>query len=465
MFGTVLALLATWAVGMPLFASPDEPAHLFKAYGTAHGQLVGDEEPGWPANIRRFDVPPAMRTPDLRCYFGSPAQPANCATGSDPNTLSSAAVYPPFWYAAVGMPTRLVGRASTQRAYRITAAALCAALIAVAFHIARRSRQRRLTPLMLVGLPPMAVFLAGTVNPNAFEVCAFLVLAALMLHLQHRQARTAMGGAIVGCIVAAVLLSRFASALWVVAFAVVVAVLLGWNGLKPFLNRRFLTPALGCTAGATALLVAWSRYAKVQADDPRTATQMGLFAVARTTLRALPTLSRQMIGVLGWLDTELPWFVYAAFAVFSVVIVVGVVWSRDRRLIAATALVLLSLVVAPVATNVLTAARAGLIWQGRYSLPLFALLGPLGMLGWHQVVGQRPHLAPWLRWGACVAFAGAEIAAFWQALRRYCVGANGPIWLSGNLPWHPGVAPMLLIAVNAVLVVAMCSLLLRSTAR
>ena len=112
MFGTVLALLATWAVGMPLFASPDEPAHLFKAYGTAHGQLVGDEEPGWPANIRRFDVPPAMRTPDLRCYFGSPAQPANCATGSDPNTLSSAAVYPPFWYAAVGMPTRLVGRAN-----------------------------------------------------------------------------------------------------------------------------------------------------------------------------------------------------------------------------------------------------------------------------------------------------------------------------------------------------------------
>jgi hypothetical protein len=78
-FVALLALLATWAVAIPRFAVPDEPAHWYKAYGTATGQGIGVEFPGLPDNIREYDTPDEMGITDLRCYFGQPDVPAACA--------------------------------------------------------------------------------------------------------------------------------------------------------------------------------------------------------------------------------------------------------------------------------------------------------------------------------------------------------------------------------------------------
>ena len=55
-FLALLVVVTTWAVGIPRFASPDEPAHIYKAYGTAHGELLGAPAPGLsrqPARVRR----------------------------------------------------------------------------------------------------------------------------------------------------------------------------------------------------------------------------------------------------------------------------------------------------------------------------------------------------------------------------------------------------------------------------
>jgi hypothetical protein len=85
--GYLLALiivLATWAVGMPRFGSPDEPAHVYKAYGTAHGELLGAPAPGFPDNLREFDgtrFPRAAEPQLLRPTSGRPrsrARPTSC---------------------------------------------------------------------------------------------------------------------------------------------------------------------------------------------------------------------------------------------------------------------------------------------------------------------------------------------------------------------------------------------------
>ena len=47
------------------------------------------------------------------------------------------------------------------------------------------------------------------------------------------------------------------------------------------------------------------------------------------------------------------------------------------------------------------------------------------------------------------------VAAFWQMLRRFSVGANGKIWLDDPLPWQPAIAPIPLIVINSVLAVAL----------
>ena len=49
----------------------------------------------------------------------------------------------------------------------------------------------------------------------------------------------------------------------------------------------------------------------------------------------------------------------------------------------------------------------------------------------------------------------AEVGAFWQTLRRFTVGAHGKVLLTGDLSWEPPVAPMLLVAINAVAMLAL----------
>jgi hypothetical protein len=441
-FALLMVMFTTWTIGMPLFTSPDEAAHLYKAYGTAHLEMLGDVQPGQSTNIRVFDVP----------------------SGHDGVMASTAAVYPPFWYAVVGGAARVIGESTHQRAYRAISALLCAALIALAFESARRSRQASLSPLLLIGMTPMTVFLTGTLNPNGFEIAGFILAWSLCLHLGRPRVATVSAGFIVGALVAAMLLSRFASVVWVAAAGVIAAILLGWAGIRQ-LGRRFFIPAIGCAVAAVGALAAWSAYSGVSADDPRTAVDWTRGHVIRETIDRLPGLTKQMIGQLGWLDTPMPFVVHLLFGLLTLVVIIGVVLSRDRRLMVVTALVVVALLVVPIVVNVISAPTAGLIWQGRYSLSMFAAFGFIGMLAWRTTLDRVPsaEVEVLLRYGVCTAFVVAEVVAFWQALRRYTVGSHGKIWLTDPLPWQPDVAPMVLIVVNLLAATALCGAILRST--
>jgi hypothetical protein len=464
-FAALMVLFATWAIGMPLFTSPDEAAHLYKAYGTAHGELLGATQEGITSNTRIYDVPAVMGTPDLLCYFGKPDVPAACAVGHAGATASTAAVYPPPWYLAVGIGPRVLDQSTHQRAYRISAAVLVALLMTAAFALARRSAARRWTPLLLISLPPMTVFLSGTVNPNAFEIAGFMVLWSLLLHVDDERATSARSGALVGALTAGLALSRFASLLWLVV-AVVLAVALLGGSVRRFLRWQFLAPAGGVAFGGLAVLGIWSRLAHAGVADQGSGVDWSTTRIIRATLDRMPELSQQMIGVLGWLDTRLPGVVFVLYGALTLTALAGVVLSRNRHIIAATVVALIGLVAVPVFTHVMGARTAGLIWQGRYSLPLYASLGVLGMLGWHRTATERtlPAATPSVvRVGAVTCFAVAEVLGFWQALRRYTVGADGRIVLTGDLPWQPDVAPVVLQIVNALAVAALCAVLLRST--
>lgn len=449
LFVALAVLLGTWVVGMPLFTSPDEAAHLFRAYAVAHGEVLGDTLPGQSPNIRHLDVPVRMAPPiDLVCYFGQSTVPASCAVGPNGTTDSSAGTYPPFWYGVVGGVVRAVGQSTHQRAYRFVGALMCAALIAAALTVARRSSAGRFAPLVLLGLTPMATFLAGGVNPNAFEIAGFVLLWSLLLVHDHPRAASAIGGALVGGLAGAMLLARFASAIWLAAALVIAVVLLGRTGLRRFWHRGFLLAACGTGGVAAALVLWWSSYAGATTDNPATALDWTTGRVVRHTIGLLPDITQQMVGVLGWLDTELPWPVYVLWAGYTALAVAGVVVARDLRLGLAAIAVVAGLAVVPVAVNVVSAGATGLIWQGRYSLPLFAALGVLGAIGWSRAAAVRPTLATAVRVGAGATFVLGQTIAFWAGLRRFTVGTAGKVWLDDPLPWHPGVSPMLLVVVH-----------------
>ena len=152
--------------------------------GLRHGTLRGARRrAAWAVDqhppVRRAQIDGARPTaPTTGCSAtsSSPTCPAACAVGNDGATISTAAVYPPFWYAVVGgggsrhgpghPPTRVPGR---------QCAAVRRRSSPLAFESARRSRQSSLSPLLLIGLTPMTVFLAGTLNPNGFEIAGFVL--------------------------------------------------------------------------------------------------------------------------------------------------------------------------------------------------------------------------------------------------------------------------------------------------
>lgn len=465
LFAVLLALLATWAVATPRFAVPDEPAHWYKAYGTATGQGIGVEFPGLPDNIREYATPAEMGITDLRCYFGQPEIPASCASEIVGTAISTAALAPPFWYGTVGGTARVFGVETSQRAYRMISAAICAALIAIAFGVAATSRTRRSMPLLLTSLTPMALFISAGVTPNGFEIAVFVLVWSLLLLVGPETRPGTRSGILVGALLGAAVISRFAASIWVLAGALVLLSLLGFRGLRRFATMRFLAPA-GSILGLSVLALAWwSRSVGFEVRDEAVASDWSTGRVISYTIGALPEITQQMAGVLGWLDTEIPAIAYLAVGVGAGVSAVGVGLSRDRRLVLAAICLVALLCVVPVVVNVVTAPTAGLVWQGRYSLSLFVGFTVLGMIGWtrHVDMSGRSDRAQLAAIIAAAAFVVAEVLAFWQMLRRFTVGANGKIWLVQPLPWSPSVAPMVLIAANAVGATLLVAVLLRAS--
>jgi Predicted membrane protein (DUF2142) len=212
--------------------------------------------------------------------------------------------------------------------------------------------------------------------------------------------------------------------------------------------------AVGPTAVALVLSWLWAVYARFEVKDDRLVNSLTLRAALRLSVDNWPEYLRETIGVLGWLDTRLPSFVYAMWiAALVVVAVVHLRSATGRRVVAFAALVAVWLAL-PLVINGFTNSRAGLTYQGRYSLPIF--VGVVFLPMWNdRSILRLPRLSQrWLVGATLALVVVAEVGAFWQMLRRFTVGADGKIVLTGRLPWQPSVAPMLLIAINAVAILA-----------
>ena len=170
-FVAMLVVVVTWAIGIPRFASPDETGHVFKAYGTAHGELLGVAAPGFPNNLREFEGPDSLGPPNLQCYNGQPDVPASCAIEISPQLISSAARYPPWYYGLVGGPVAVSGQSESVLAYRLVSAALCVALLTLAMSLAKRAVRAEVVALQIAALTPMALFLMASVNPKRDRDC------------------------------------------------------------------------------------------------------------------------------------------------------------------------------------------------------------------------------------------------------------------------------------------------------
>lgn len=438
---------AAWSLATPLYASPDEPAHVIRAAAIVRGQLVGQTIKDVADAHTQVTVPDVFATGGLyaHCFAFHPTVPASCASPLTSSTQTVSAEtyvgrYPPFYYLVVGLPSLVFVSRHGIYLMRLTSALLNAVLVSLALvAVLRWSRRRVLLPAALVAVTPMTWFLGGVVNPSGFEICAAVCLwtAGVVLVREHPDHPPPGLVVIVAVSAAALMLARPVSPLWVSIIAVVLAVLGGWRAVTGLLHSRTARwsapPVAACGAFALWWLVAEHSLDLLAVGSPVGRDQSGLGLVL-FVFRQTGAWLHQMVGVFGWLDTPSPLLTYLVWAV--AVCAVGLAGlAGGVRGAAAMVLVVLAVLAVPVALSVGQAHRLGIIWQGRYTLPIAAgvplvaaaSMRPLGALGrWRAPIAVL----------SSVVLAIAAMAAYLEALRRYTVGVAGPVdFLHGS--WHP----------------------------
>lgn len=452
----VFALACCWSLVTPLMSSPDEPSHVVRAAGVVRGQVSLElQEPQsdgpTPGLAGRVELPSDFADAVLlpNCLAFQPTVSAACQDPLPPadgvaEVDTFAGQYPPLYYALVGWPSLLLSGESGILAMRLMSALLTSALVTWGlFRLTRVEGNRAGVWGAAIALTPMCLFLGATVNPAGFEVNAAFAFwtACLALVLGRGSVPTS---ALVQAVVAGALLvnTRSTGPVWALAIAVVALVAAPAGRWRAILRHPRIwwfaaATALACAAGAAWLLthpsVVTTQNAYPDLASPRAA---GLIVIGLGAQYLL-----NMIGEFGWFDSPAPPVtVMAWYAMTGVVLLLGLAARRAPRRRLAVLLLVLGTAAAPLVLQVPTAADTGVIWQGRYALPLaigVPLLAALvvgigtGRTGEDGRSGEDDLVRRIARGTLPVILVG-HVAAFYWAARRYAEGLDGHL-----LTWHP----------------------------
>lgn len=476
----VLALLATmWSLASPLFSVPDEPAHVVRAAAVARGQLTGTQVEGsgpddrcvadvagpdtGPVSCTYFDLPAVFAAAyDVPgCFNFTPEVTADCAPplrGSTRVTpvATTAGSNPPLFYLLAGIPSLPFPSELGVRLMRVAGAAASAALLASAFLSAGHA-SRLAVAGVLVAVTPMTLYLAGSVNPNGLEAAAAVGLwasgAALATGARHRLLARRAG---VAAVVLA--LSRPLSPLWVALTGLSLLVAVAPAARADLFADRRVRIASAAAVAATTLGVAWTALARPLAGALGEGARLGTGDLIERSLGSTMDRLANMVGELGWLDTRAPALAVALWLLVTGYLAVSALAVATRAQAVALVGLAVAVVAVPVAVEVSQAPRLGLIWQGRYALPLAVGVPILAAcVAGARLAGPATRALPLI----ATATAAGHAAVFWWGLRRYAVGLDS---LVGPVRWSPPLLPAVALGLLFTVAVAGFSWLVVRTA-
>jgi len=456
------ALSGSWALATPVAGSADEPAHVNHAAAIARGELTGATLRPPVQGVVSVELPASYGFAARRahCFAGLANEDASCFhfRGSESATepvLTDAGRHPPAYYVLVGVVSRVMptaaGAVYVMRAMTVLMTAL---FLTMAVRALLRAQAPRLVLTgLVVALTPMVLAFSGVVNPSALETAAAVATWACGLTLigELRRGEPPDRGLVsqLGIAASAFVLSRQISMFWIAIIGVIFASLLGMDELRR-LSRAVAARAWAAVVVACTLLqLAWIRFAHGldlsmlgTADPNRPVSE-----IVRTTVGRSSRLFVEMLGIPGSLDARLLALTYLLLIAALGALMLSAVALGSRRYVIAMLAALVITVVVPIGLEAVQAREYGFYWQGRYTLP-FAVGVPL-LAAFALQWGPSPRL--FVR-GAFIPTIGgmvvvAQFLGFYQALRRWSVGANGAVvyWLEPE--WNAPVPQWLLIVV------------------
>jgi hypothetical protein len=462
-FVLLFGLSTAWALATPFFGAPDEPAHVIKAAAVAHGEFLGRYS--GPATARVTVTVPATVAKAATTHVCF-AFHATVSAGCLPHFTSASGTrsvttyvgrYPPIYYLLVGLPTLVMHTPGVIYLMRLVSAAICAAFLTAAVTAARGAG------LLLAGVAvaatPMALFLAGVVNPSGLEVCAAICVwvAGLRLVTESTEGPPPRGLVIRLVLAAAVLVqTRGLSPLWLALIGLTLLWLAGWRRPVALLRARSVRIGLAVVAVCGVFALVWMLVAKSLTIAPvgtPVPADASWWEILRSSLRRTLLDTKGLFGLFGWNDTPAPRLTYLLWGIALAAVVLAMLARRPSRYtVAVGALVVLSVIV-PTLLSASQAHKDGIVGQGRYVLPLAVgipiIAGHAAGRGW-----------PGGRWRRLVLPVGAALltaaqgAAFAEALRRYQTGVGHSL-LSAHPPWSPPIPELLLLGGFGVLALAL----------
>lgn len=453
------AVLAGWSVASPHMASPDEPAHAAKAAATVRGQFVADESQYNPGR-GTFVLPELFEQAwSQTCFAFQPDTPASCSPAisgdldSQTDVASHVARYNPLYYALIGLPSLFPLSEWTFVAMRLMSAAINAILIALTFRVLAQLG-RPLLPMLGVfaAMTPMTFFIGSSMTPQGPEVFGSLLvttaLLAMVFEPRDELVRARAWSLVVGT--AFFVLARGLSPVYLLlTILIVLAAAPSFRSIGGLLrDRRFWAPLALCASVSLAAVVytllSGSLALGIVLPDPTLTARDVVVAMLRNTDYYL----EQILGTFGWGDTHLPvWVLILIGGVALLVGVLGFAFATWRGRAVLTAVLVLSIAL-PILVQVASFKTSGIVWQGKYVLPL-AMIAPVlaGFLAERGGLGDRVS-------GAILRVAVAVVALYQVVavavnIHRYVNGAAGP-WLE-LVPdaWQPIVPIALTMAVSS----------------
>lgn len=442
------ANFAAWSLASPLFSAPDEPTQVVRAAAVVRGELVGSTIGSVTNATTGVTVPAVYNSgpPYTACFAFHPDVPASCAapikaSGRSVRTTTYAGRYPPLYYLVVGLPSLASTSVTGLYLVRLMSALVNALFIALAlFTIARWSRRRLLFVAVMAASTPMVWFLGGVVNPSGLEVCAAICLwvAGFVLVTEHATSPPRGLVAVVGFTAAVFMLVRPLSPLWVALTIAVLALAGGGRSVVSLFKDRMVQMVALPLAACGAVAVWWIE-TKHSLDllpvGAHLAAGTSTLGILGAVFSRVPWWLHQMVGIFGALDTPSPPLTYGLWSIVVGGACVAALMVGRWRERAALAGLILCVVFLPVAIAFSQYHRLGIVWQGRDILPL-ATGVPVLAVGIAQDSAAVGRWRGWIAMGTSVAMGIASVVAFLEALRRYTVGASGPLnFLAGT--WHP----------------------------
>jgi hypothetical protein len=468
-FALIAGVTGLWSIGTPLFASADEPAHVVRAAAVGRGELTGRQD-----QRKDFESYVYVKLPEiyesagrnLMCFAHRPNRDASCHNfdGSETRTtevVTEAGRHPPAYYGLVGGISRVWPSAAGEVwLMRLVTALITALFVTMSVRALLRIPTPRIGLLgLVVALTPMVLAFGGVVNPNSPETAAGVATWAcgLVLVWELRQGKQPDRGLVtaLGIAASALVLSRQISMFWVALIGVILAGLLGKDALLRLARsgtaRIWAVVVGGCAVAQLAWIV--NQDALDLSPLPSADERLSADEIARGTVGRSGVFFYEMLGQPGWLDVTLPDLAYLLLIVALGVLVVLAIAVGLRRYAVAMLVAIAVSAVVPVALEAWQARDYGFYWQGRYTLPFAVGVPLLAGIALQSDAGRRVFrgtLVPGLA-GIVVV---AQVLAFYQALRRWTVGADGPVFFWLDARWRSPVPQWLLIVMFSAAVTA-----------